>query len=151
MKYCFRTITWRFKETAESLPELQNVSSVVVRAPDDLFRGYRGLFNDQARERFVVFWLNSANKVMGFEVVSEGILDSSVVHPREVFRGAIVATAAAIIIAHNHPSGNPEPSAEDMSITKQIVESGKIVGIRVHDHLIFAGDGYTSFAERGIM
>ena len=101
--------------------------------------------------RFIVFWLNSANKVTGFEIISEGILNSSVVHPREVFRGAIVATAASIIIAHNHPSDNPEPSQEDIVITRQLVESGKITGIPIHDHIIFAGNTYLSFAERGLL
>ncbi len=88
---------------------------------------------------------------MGFEVVSEGTLNSSIVHPREVFRGAIVATAAAIIISHNHPSGNAEPSTEDIQLTKQLSEASKIIGIALHDHIIFAGENYTSFAERGIL
>ena len=98
-----------------------------------------------------MFWLNSANKVIGFEIISEGILNSSLTHPREVFRGAIVSTSASIIIAHNHPSESPEPSREDISISKQLVESGKIIGIPVHDHIIFAGDTYTSLAERGLI
>jgi DNA repair protein RadC len=98
-----------------------------------------------------VFWLNSANKVVGYEVVSEDILNSSLTHPREVFRGAIVATAASVILAHNHPSDNIEPSQEDISITRQLVESGKILGIPVHDHIIFAGNSYTSLAERGLV
>ena len=109
------------------------------------------LFKDQVKERFIVFWLNSANRVTGFEIITEGILNSSLVHPREVFRGAIVATCASIIIAHNHPSGNPEPSTEDLQITKQIVETGKIIGIPVHDHIIFADNTYTSFAERALL
>ena len=98
-----------------------------------------------------MFWLNSAHKVLGFEIITEGILNSSLAHPREVFRGAIVATCAAIILAHNHPSGNSEPSTEDITITKQIVEAGKIIGIPVHDHIIFAGTRYISFAERGLI
>src|SRR5208283_5090320 len=151
MRYCIRTVTWKFKESIELDRDLANKRSVVIRSPSDVFENYQSLFKDQVRERFIVFWLNSANKVVGFEVVSEGILNSSLTHPREVFRGAIVATAAAIIIAHNHPSDNPEPSSEDISITKQIVEAGKIIGIPVHDHIIFAGNTYTSLAERGIM
>ena len=151
MKYCFRTITWRFQESKESLPELDGVTSVVIRGPEDVFKSYQALFNNQVRERFVAFWLSSSNKVIGFEVISEGILNSSLVHPREVFRGAIIATAAAIILAHNHPSENPEPSQDDITITRQIVETGKIIGIPVHDHLIFAGSTYTSFAEKGLV
>jgi DNA repair protein RadC len=151
MRYCIRTVTWRFKESIELDQDLANKKSITIRSPADLFENYQSLFKDHVCERFIVFWLNSANKVVGYEVVSEGILNSSLTHPREVFRGAIVATAAAIIIAHNHPSDNVEPSSEDISITKQIVEAGKIIGIPVHDHIIFAGDTYTSLAERGLV
>jgi len=151
MKYALRTVTWRFSESKEVIPELKSLSQVIIRGPEDIIRNYRSLFKDQVRERFVVFWLNSANRVLGFEIISEGILNSSLVHPREVFRGAIVVTAASVILAHNHPSDNPEPSAEDIQITKQIVESGKILGIPVHDHIVFAGDSFTSFAERNLL
>jgi len=105
------------------------------------------LFDGEVRERFVVFWLSSANIVTGFEIISEGNLNSSIVHPREVFRGAIVATCANIIIAHNHPSGNPEPSREDINITKKLVEAGKIIDVTVFDHIIFAEGKYTSLIE----
>ena len=151
MKYCFRTVTWRFHESTETLPELKDISSVVIHSPEELVKSYKSLFKDQVRERFIVFWLSSCNKITGFEVITEGILNSSLIHPREVFRGAIVATAASIIIAHNHPSENPEPSSEDIQITKQIVETSKVVGIPVHDHIIFSGNTYASFAERGLM
>ena len=151
MRYCIRTVTWRFKESIELDQDLANKKSITIRSPSDVFENYQSLFKDQVRERFIVFWLNSANKVVGFEVVSEGLLNSSLTHPREVFRGAIVATAAAIIIAHNHPSESTEPSQEDISITKQIMEAGKIIGIPVHDHIIFAGNAYTSLVERGLL
>ena len=151
MKYCLRTVTWRFQEVNESIPELVGKPSIVIGSPRDLFNNYRSLFKDRVRERFLVYWLNSSNKVIGLEVISEGILNASVVHPREVFRGAIVATAAAIIVAHNHPSGSAEPSSEDLEITRQIVQAGKIVGIPCYDHIIFAGDTFTSFAERGLL
>jgi len=109
------------------------------------------LFDGEVKERFVVFWLNSANIVQGFEIVSEGTLNSSVVHPREVFRGAIVSSCANIIVAHNHPSGNPEPSNEDISLTKKLVEAGKIIEISVFDHIIFAENTFTSFVERRLI
>jgi DNA repair protein RadC len=151
LKYHSRTISWRFKEITVDLPELKGKQSVTIKSPKDLHQHYHSLFDNQVRERFVVFWLNSANKVVGFEIVSEGILNSSVTHPREVFRGAIVATAASIIIAHNHPSGNTEPSEEDLKVTRQIAESGRILGIPVHDHLIFTDTGYNSLAELGLI
>lgn len=151
MRYAFRTITWRFEKLKEPLPELAGKESVAISTPEALFKNYRFLFDEQVRERFVVFWMSSSNRVLGLEVVTEGTLNSSLVHPREVFRGAIVATAASVIVAHNHPSENPEPSQEDIAITKQIVETGKIVGVPVLDHVIFAGDNFTSLAERGLL
>ncbi len=146
MRYSMRTVTWKFCETTESLPDLNGKKKLLVREPQDIFDNYLPLFKNQVRERFVVFWLNSVNRVLGFEVVTEGILNSSLAHPREVFRGAVVSTAASIIIAHNHPSENTEPSQEDISITKQLVEAGKIIGIPVHDHIIFASESFISMA-----
>ena len=151
MKYALRTVTWRFHETVEVLPEISSKPSVHFNSPQDVFSNYHSLFDNQVHERFVVFWLSTANKVLGFEIVSEGTLNSSLVHPREVFRGAIVATAASVVLAHNHPSDNPEPSQEDLAITRQLVESSKIIGIPVYDHIIFAGTRYTSLAERGLL
>jgi DNA repair protein RadC len=149
MRYCVRTVKWKFHESIEL--DLPTKRSITIRSPKDVFENYKSLFEGQVKERFVVLWLSSANKVTGFEVITEGLLNSSLCHPREVYRGAIVATAASIILAHNHPSGNPEPSQEDIAITKQLVEAGKVCGIPVHDHIIFAGDTYTSLAERGLI
>jgi DNA repair protein RadC len=151
MKHHLRTIEWKFREVAQDYPDGPAREKVYIRAPEDIIKHFRFLFESQVRERFVVVWLNSANRVTGYEVVSEGTLNASLVHPREIFRGAIVATCASIVVAHNHPSGNPEPSAEDITITRQVVEAGKIVGIPVHDHVIFADDKYTSLAERGLI
>ena len=151
MKYHSRTVSWRFRESSDELPDLKEKRSIAISAPSDLFHSYHPLFDQQVRERFVVFWLNSCNKIVGFEIVSEGTLNSSLVHPREVFRGAIVATSASIIVAHNHPSGNPEPSQEDIAITKQLIEAGKILGIPIYDHIIFTDSSFTSFAEKGLM
>ena len=151
MKNCIRTITWRFSDCKFDYPELADKQSIYVHQPADVFSHFRFLFVDQVRERFVVLWLNTANRVTGFEVVTEGTLNSSLVHPREVFRGAIVSTSASIIVAHNHPSGNPEPSQEDISITRQLVETGKVIGIPVFDHVIITNDAFISFAERGLL
>jgi DNA repair protein RadC len=151
MKYAARTVTWRFHESHESIPGISQTSTVIVNGPEALFNAYLSLFKDQVKERFVVFWLSAANKILGFEIVSEGTLNASIVHPREVFRGAIVSTSAAIIVAHNHPSGNSEPSQEDVAITRQLADAGKIIGIQLHDHVVFTDSGYTSFAERGMM
>jgi DNA repair protein RadC len=151
VKAYIRNVVWRFCDSQTIYPELKAKGKITVRQPQDVFDHFRFLFDDQVRERFVVFWLNSANTVTGFEIVTEGTINGSLVHPREVFRGAIVATSVAIIAAHNHPSGNPEPSSEDVAITKQLVESGKILGIPLQDHIIFAESQYSSFAERGMI
>jgi len=151
MKYRLKTVTWKFRDVRESHPDLQLKKNTAITSPDDAFKFFRSLFKDRVKELFVVVWLNNANKVTGFEIISEGNLSSSIVHPREVFRGAIVETAASIILAHNHPSDNPEPSNEDKMITRQLVEAGKIIGITVHDHLIFTNTTYLSFAERGLL
>ena len=144
-----QTIEWKFRDTSEDYPQLKGTTT--IKTPENLFQQFRSLFENQVKEKFIVFWLNSANRVIGFEVISEGILNSSLVHPREVFRGAIVNSCASIIVAHNHPSGNPEPSKEDVEITKKLVDSGKIIGITVFDHLIFVNNRYLSFVERGLM
>ena len=109
------------------------------------------MLRDLRHEVFKVLLLDNANHLLRDADISVGILNCSLVHPREVFRVAIVEPAAGIIVLHNHPSGNPEPSGEDIQITRQLVDAGKIIGIPVHDHLIIAGQNYTSFAEKGLI
>jgi DNA repair protein RadC len=106
---------------------------------------------DLVQEELWVFPLNAVNQLLEPRQISKGILNSSLAHPRECFREAITQSAAAVVFMHNHPSGNPEPSQEDLVITKQLVDAGKIIGIAVHDHIIIAGDRFTSLAERKLM
>jgi DNA repair protein RadC len=122
-----------------------------MTSPVDVFQYYHARMMDLTVEVFTVLLLDSANHLQRDVRVSEGILNSSLVHPREVFRPAIIEPSAAVILIHNHPSGNPEPSAEDITVTRQIVEAGKIIGIPVHDHVILTRDNYTSFAEKGLL
>ncbi|MBU2472359.1 MAG: JAB domain-containing protein, partial [Bacteroidetes bacterium] len=100
---------------------------------------------------FKTLLLDSSNNLLKEVEITRGTLNSSLVHPREVFNAAIIEPAAAIILLHNHPSGNPEPSSEDIQITRQLVEASKIIGIPIHDHIILAGNSFTSFAEKGIL
>ena len=110
-------------------------NAVAVRTPQSIAELCADL-GHAAQEAFVVIDLNAKNNVIDKRLVSLGILDGSLVHPREVFRGAIVSAAAALVCAHNHPSGDPTPSAEDLRITRQLVEAGKVLSIRVLDHVI---------------
>lgn len=104
------------------------------------------------REHFVVLLLNQKHKVIGIHTVSIGSLTASVVHPRETFKAAILANAAAIICGHNHPSGDPQPSQEDRATTTRLVEAGKLLGISVLDHIIIGDeDKYFSFADEGLL
>ncbi len=122
-----------------------------ITSPQDVADIFIPLLRDEIKENFYVVCLNSANKIIRNEIVSVGNLNSSVVHPREIFKAAIENNSASIILIHNHPSGNPEPSNEDISITRKIVESGKIMDIPVFDHIIIAGNGFTSFVEKRIL
>ncbi|HYE96471.1 MAG TPA: DNA repair protein RadC [Rubricoccaceae bacterium] len=124
---------------------------VQVKTPADVAAVYGPRLRDLKREVFVVVFLNTANVILGDHTVSEGGLAASIVEPRAVFQRAVLENAAAVICLHNHPSGNPEPSREDVALTKQLVEAGKLMGIPVHDHLVIAGRTYTSLAERGLM
>lgn len=122
-----------------------------VLSPQDVANKYLPSLRDTKQEIFKVLLLDSANHLLKDVEITRGTLNSSLVHPREVFRAAITEPAAAIILLHNHPSGNPEPSADDIQITKQLVEASKIIGIPVHDHIILGGNSFVSFAERGIL
>lgn len=102
------------------------------------------------REKFICLHLNIKHMVTSYEVVSIGSLNSSVVHARETFKGAILANAAAIILVHQHPSGDPTPSADDIAVTKRLVEAGNIIGITVLDHLIFGHQKFFSLKEQGM-
>lgn len=103
------------------------------------------------QERFVVLTLNGAHEVIKRHVISTGLVNKTVVHPREVFRVAIQDNAVAVILGHNHPSGNTDPSPEDRDITKRLKDAGEIIGIPVLDHIIVGGMGYSSFAEVGLI
>jgi proteasome lid subunit RPN8/RPN11 len=109
-----------------------------VRSPADAAAVLAEYFSDRDREEFVVAFLDTANTLTGLHVASVGGLAASIVEPRQVFKAAVLANAAAVLLAHNHPSGNPEPSREDVAVTRQLVEAGRVMGVPVHDHLIRA-------------
>jgi len=124
-----------------------------LRSAQDAAALLRQFVGDVDREYFVIILLDRKHKLIGLNTVSIGSLTASVVHPREVFKPAILANAAAIICGHNHPSGDPQPSQEDRTLTKRLVEAGKLLGITIVDHIVL-GDGtavYFSFADQGLL
>ncbi len=124
-----------------------------VTGPDDVCGLlWDHVFATAPREKFVACLLNTANVVQTFVVVAKGTINSTIISPREIYQAALLDNASAIICAHNHPSGNPEPSRDDVQITRQIGEAGAALNVPCHDHLIVTGEEtYTSLAERGAL
>ena len=115
-----------------------------------VFDALRDELSGLDREHFVVFHLDIKNRLLSRETVSIGHLSSALVHPREVFKGAILANAASVVLAHNHPSCDPEPSREDIELTSRLRRAGELLGIPVLDHIVIAADKYASLAEMGV-
>lgn len=123
-----------------------------IATPDDAAALLEEYFRDKDREHFVILMLDTKNVVIGFHTVSIGTLDASIVHPREVFKPAILANSAGIIAAHNHPSGDPEPSVQDKMVTQRLREAGVLLGIELLDHIITGEPGrFRSLKQLGMM
>jgi len=131
------------KQTVSNPRTVQEVLSKVLNSENEV---------DRMKEHFWVIGLSTRNAIQYIDLVSLGTLNASLVHPREVFRFSILKAVSSIILSHNHPSGDSEPSEEDLRITKRLVEAGKIIGIEVLDHIVIGGrDSFYSFKERGII
>jgi DNA repair protein RadC len=137
-------------EFGKRLGRVRNPGRPVISSPADVDGLLRGRIANLDRENFVAVLLNTKNEVIGFPTISVGTLSASLVHPREVFKPAIRASAASIVLAHNHPSGKVGPSREDREVTRRLTEAAQIIGIEVLDHVIL-GDGYLSMKEHGIL
>ena len=134
-------------EIGRRIASAKPIEKIHLSCPQDVADFLMPRLRYAAKEQFVVILLNSKNKVIGTEVVSEGSLSSSIVHPREVYAPAMLHHAAAIMVAHNHPSGDPKPSFEDEEITRMLSRSGKVLGIPMIDHVIIGDGNYFSFLE----
>jgi DNA repair protein RadC len=121
-----------------------------ISAPSDVYGAFAGL-RECDRERFYSVHVDVRNQVCGVELVSQGTLTSSLVTPREVYKAVILGNATGLIAVHNHPSGNPAPSADDRAITRQLAEAGRILDIPLYDHVILGEQAYFSFAEAGLL
>jgi DNA repair protein RadC len=122
-----------------------------IRCPEDVVRIAGPRLRDLAVEEFHLLALDSQSQVTRDVLITRGLLNSSLVHPREVFRAAIAEAAAGIILVHNHPSGDPTPSPEDQAITRQLVAAGELLDLPVYDHVIVAGDRFVSLAAQGLL
>jgi DNA repair protein RadC len=122
-----------------------------IREPEDVVRLFDGRLRDLQVEEFHLLALDSQSQVTREVLITRGLLNSSLVHPREVFRAAIAEAAAGIIVVHNHPSGDPTPSEEDRTVTRQLAEAGRLLDLPLYDHVVIAGDRYLSFASAGLL
>lgn len=127
------------------------VAGPVIRHGADVAQQLRAMVGDSTREHFIAFLLNSRHRLQAAHVCSIGTAGNTMVHPREVFQAAIVANASAVVVAHNHPSGDPTPSGDDRSVTDRLKAAGQLIGIEVLDHIILGGDRFYSFAEDAIL
>jgi DNA repair protein RadC len=129
-------------------PELKDFD---IKDPQGVVKAIRASIKDKAKEHFKLILLNARNKIIGISTVSIGTLNTSLAHPREIFKEAIIHNAMSVVLAHNHPSGDPEPTEDDLTMTKRLIEAGKILGIEVLDHIIVAKTGFFSFKEKGLL
>lgn len=129
---------------------LQNKQSVLLLSPQDVWDELKDI-RDNKKEHFVIFFLDARNQEIKREIISVGSLNANLVHPREVFEPAVRYLAAQVIVAHNHPAGDSSPSQEDLEITKQLVNAGKLLGIEVKDHVIVSKTNHFSFKEHKLL
>ncbi|MED4360336.1 RadC family protein [Geobacillus stearothermophilus] len=120
-----------------------------IKSPEDVYKLLKPFLAEADREKFVVVCLDTKNQPTAINVCHVGSLNSSIVHPREVFKSAILSNSASIIVAHNHPSSDPTPSREDIDVTRRLVEAGRIVGIELLDHVIVGEERFVSLKEKG--
>ena len=125
--------------------------SARIRGPRDVFLRLGPMLRDRKQEEFWAIYLDTQNRILSERRITVGLLNSSLVHPREVFAPAIAQSAASCILAHNHPSGDPDPSPEDLEVTQQLVESGRLLGIPVRDHIVLGDGSFVSLLERGLL
>ena len=141
---------WQYRVRVRLVRERAGRFGPIIRCAGDIAAFLKDEMAGLDREHFVSLHLDVKNRLVSRELVSVGHLTAALVHPREVFKAAILANAATVAFAHNHPSGDPEPSREDQELTRRLVKAGEILGIQVLDHVVIARHGHVSIAERGM-
>lgn len=138
-------------EIGRRINSLNNQDRYVIRSPEDCVNYCMDEMRFLSQEHFVCLYLNTKNQVLHKQTIFIGSLNASIVHPREVYKEAFRRSAASIICLHNHPSGDPQPSREDIEVTKRLVECGKIIGIELLDHVIIGDQKFISLKEKGYL
>ncbi|MBE1554573.1 DNA repair protein RadC [Filibacter limicola] len=138
-------------EIGKRLYRKHSAGRYTIRSPEDAASYLMTDMSSLSQEHFVVLFMNVKNEILHKQTIFIGSLNSSIVHPREIFREAVKRSAASIIVAHNHPSGNPSPSPEDIEVTKRLIEAGSIMGIELLDHVIIGDHRFISLKEKGYM
>jgi len=143
MSFCWVSLKLVREKKTEYLSTIHSpIDAVIILQP---------MLEDCDREKFIALLLDTKNHVVAANTVSIGTVNASLVHPREIFKVALLCNASAVILAHNHPSGNPTPSHEDIDITNRLKKAGEILGIEVLDHIIIGDNTWTSFKEKGLI
>jgi DNA repair protein RadC len=139
-------------ESQKPFPVYINSSSKKgqMKTPEEVYRAMKEIVEREQREVFVAFLLNTKNRIKRVHVISVGSLNASIVHPREILKPAIKHSAASIILAHNHPTGDPEPSREDIEFSMRMYRCGQLIGIELLDHLVVGEDSFVSMKERAM-
>ena len=145
LKPVYSNLIIKEEELPEYLCRTKRISSA-----NDVFQMFKSLVNTP-RECFIALHLDNKNKILCVDYVSQGSLTASIVHPREVFTSAILSAAASLVFVHQHPSGDPEPSREDLDITTRLRQAGELLGIRTMDFIIIGDERYVSLADRGLI
>ncbi len=138
-------------ELGKRLNGVASAERVIIRSPQDAVNLLMARLRYETREHFIILLLSTKNHVLATPTISIGSLNASIVHPRELFREVINHSAASVILAHNHPSGDPTPSPEDIGLTRKLIDAGKILEIPVLDHIIIGDNKYVSLKEKGII
>jgi DNA repair protein RadC len=148
-KACQIKAAFEFGKRIDGYPEDEKIIEIITT--QDVFKAVRKKLKDKKKEYFLLLALNSRNQLIRTIDISMGSLDATVVHPREVFKEAIGASAASVICVHNHPSGNPEPSDDDLNLTKRLVQAGNLLGIEVLDHIIIGSQEHYSLKSHNLL
>ena len=139
------------KEVVRRIMESSEPTPLTIHGPEDVYRFLRPRFIHETKEQFTLVLLNTKNLIIATPTISIGSLSASVVHPREIFGEAVKYHSASIILVHNHPSGDPDPSKEDIATTERLIKAGEIMDIPVLDHIIIGNHHFSSFKEKGLM